>query len=247
MDDCSTDDSWTILEEYTTHPKVRAILRGEKNSGNTFVQWCKGIAMAKGEYIWMAESDDVADPTLLSTLVGKLEEDKEITCSFCQSKWIDEQGSAIKSTVYKHWKEDWVMDGGQFIERYLLGYNYICNASAVVMRRSAALNVSDRCMQYKASGDRQFWIEIAQMGKVSYVHATLNAFRQHAKKVSNRAAMTGQNILEDLSIYTWYRQHHRLSVSRRLKTLLYHLRASRSKDVQQVYRAKIQKEWLRQW
>mgnify|MGYP002229149952 CR=1 FL=1 len=33
----------------------------EKNTGNTFLQWDRGIRLAKGKYVWIAESDDTAD------------------------------------------------------------------------------------------------------------------------------------------------------------------------------------------
>jgi len=225
LDDCSTDDSWTIMEKYASDPRVKSIIRGKENSGNTFVQWRKGIAMANGEYIWMAESDDVADHKMLSTLIGKLEEDKETTFCFCQSKWIDANSQPLKSTVYRHWTNAMTMAGEQFVRRYLLGYNFVCNASAVVMRRSAALHVSDACLKYKASGDRQFWIEMALQGKVSYVPETLNGFRQHPHKVSTAASKAGQNIREDLAIYAHYKDLLKLKWWERVPILLYHLRA----------------------
>lgn len=31
------------------------------NSGSPFKQWQKGIELARGKYIWIAESDDYAD------------------------------------------------------------------------------------------------------------------------------------------------------------------------------------------
>src|SRR5258708_2534765 len=60
MDDCSTDESRSILSEYVKDPRVRIELN-EKNSGSTFKQWNKGVALARGQYVWVAESDDYAD------------------------------------------------------------------------------------------------------------------------------------------------------------------------------------------
>src|ERR1700686_241166 len=68
LDDCSTDESRSILLEYATDPRVR-IDFNEKNSGSTFRQWNKGVRLAHGEYVWIAESDDYADPHLLERLV----------------------------------------------------------------------------------------------------------------------------------------------------------------------------------
>ena len=60
LDDCSTDESRSVLGEYAKDPRVR-IEFNEKNSGSTFKQWNKGVRLARGEYIWIAESDDYAD------------------------------------------------------------------------------------------------------------------------------------------------------------------------------------------
>ena len=65
LDDCSNDDSVTILNTYAKHLKTSHVVFNDKNSGNTFTQWAKGIALAKGDFIWIAESDDVADLSFL--------------------------------------------------------------------------------------------------------------------------------------------------------------------------------------
>ena len=72
LDDASTDESVSILSAYARHPKVKAFLRSETNSANPFVQWQRGLKEATGDYVWIAESDDVAEPTLLSRLVVAL-------------------------------------------------------------------------------------------------------------------------------------------------------------------------------
>src|SRR5436190_2458977 len=63
MDDASTDSSPDIIARYGKLPKVR-ILLNDRNSGSPFHQWNKGVNEAKGDFIWIAESDDYADPHL---------------------------------------------------------------------------------------------------------------------------------------------------------------------------------------
>ena len=62
LDDASTDNSVEILEKYKDNPHVSHILVNEKNSGSPFQQWAKGISLARGKWIWIAEADDVAEP-----------------------------------------------------------------------------------------------------------------------------------------------------------------------------------------
>lgn len=212
LDDASTDESRTILNEYAARPEVKHVILNDANSGNTFIQWEKGLSLATGDYIWIAESDDVADSRLVSRLVSALEQ-SDAMIAFAHSEWIDERGVVIPRNCDKQWSEDFVMDGVSFIKKYLLGYSHICNASAVLFRRSALSGVDmQHVQQYSASGDRLFWISLALQGKVAYVADSLSRFRQHTNKVSGGAEYEGRNIIQDYAIYTQIAP--RLSMSR---------------------------------
>jgi len=201
IDDASTDDSLSVLNTYASHPKVKALVVNETNSGNPFVQWSRGLKEATGEYVWIAESDDVAEPTLVSRLVEAMKQ-KEAVLAFCHSQWIDSEGAPIARSRDPRWKEDFSLPGETFVRRYLLGYCTICNASAVVFKREAAAHVDMyQVQQFNASGDRLFWIQIALQGRVAYVADSLNRFRQHTNKVSGSAEHKGLNIVQDHAIY----------------------------------------------
>jgi len=84
LEDCSTDDSRSILSLYAKDPRVR-IEFNEANSGITFREWNKGVRLARGKYVWIAESDDYADVHLLEKLVAVLDEEPTVTFVYCQS------------------------------------------------------------------------------------------------------------------------------------------------------------------
>lgn len=243
LDDCSTDDSRTILDAYRHHPKVRAVVYNTTNSGSTFIQWRRGLEMAEGDYVWIAESDDIAAPTFLSTLVPHLDRAPHTVLAYAASRWIDCDGRPIARTTTHRWRHDHCYGGADFVRSYLLGYCYICNASAVVMRREAALRVSDRCTRYRASGDRQFWIEMALQGDVQYLSAPLNSFRQHHCKVSGPAEQRGQNIVEDHLIYGDTTRVLPLSRWQRCCICGYHMQAIRHGRVSHEGRLTALREW----
>src|SRR3984957_7238976 len=64
LDDCSCDNSREILSAYTGDPRARMEFNAV-NSGSTFKQWNKGVRLARGEYVWIAESDDYSDTRFL--------------------------------------------------------------------------------------------------------------------------------------------------------------------------------------
>ena len=100
MDDCSADNSKDIIESYRSNKKISHIVYNEINSGSTFKQWQKGIALAKGKYIWIAESDDVAAVSFLETTVAKMEQVPNAALFFCQSNCIDFDGKPLEDM---HW------------------------------------------------------------------------------------------------------------------------------------------------
>ena len=66
LDDCSTDASRDILLRYQKmFPEKTRIIFNDVNSGRPFWQWLKGIEAAKGDLIWIAESDDYCDADFL--------------------------------------------------------------------------------------------------------------------------------------------------------------------------------------
>ena len=91
LDDCSTDSSVEIIERYRNHPKVSQIIINSENSGSTFKQWNKGVKLAKGEYIWFAESDDYAELTFLEELVPVLEQNSNVGIAKCKTQTIDSE------------------------------------------------------------------------------------------------------------------------------------------------------------
>jgi glycosyltransferase involved in cell wall biosynthesis len=88
LDDCSTDESRSILSNYARDPRVRLEFN-DVNSGSTFKQWNKGVRLARGEYVWIAESDDYAEDRLLRQFVSVLEADPEVAYVYCLSWGIN--------------------------------------------------------------------------------------------------------------------------------------------------------------
>ena len=83
LDDASTDKSNKIINQYVQYPKVKHMVFNKKNSGAAFRQWENGMGLASGQYLWMAESDDWADPGFLAALVPVLEKNPEVGLVYC--------------------------------------------------------------------------------------------------------------------------------------------------------------------
>src|SRR6478609_3462038 len=85
LDDHSSDNSKQIIELYRSNAKVSFIEYNSHNSGSPFRQWAKGIQLARGSYIWIAESDDSCEPAFLEETVKKMKEYPTAGIVFTQS------------------------------------------------------------------------------------------------------------------------------------------------------------------
>lgn len=206
LDDASTDGSADVLHRYATDPRVTHVVINERNSGSPFTQWRKGLALARGEWIWFAESDDSCDPRMVQRLLA-LEQAAAPAPGllFAQSMFIDERGERIGSML-RHtasfdpdpFQKDFVMDGGTFIARYLAVKNVIPNASAVLVRRELLLDerlwAGIEGMRF--CGDWLLWVRLLLRTHVGFVSEELNAFRHHA--ATTRAPSTKERELARL-------------------------------------------------
>ena len=202
LDDCSTDNSASVIEKYANHPKVSKVIINEKNSGSPFVQWEKGISEAAGEIIWIAESDDTCSLDFLETLVPHYVAN-EAVLAFCHSELVDENGKKLRENhQMKNVTSDLSMDGKEFISRYLGFANEVQNASCAIFSKKTALEIDKQYMNYKGAGDWLFWINLAEKGIVCYASATCNNYRLHSNTTS-KVVKSGLEFHEMKMIYEW--------------------------------------------
>lgn len=200
LDDCSVDNSREIIEKYASSPQISQIIFNDQNSGSPFLQWKKGIKVAKGELIWLAESDDFCAPEFLNSLV--LENSKYNTVlSFCRSVKIDVEGNVLPNPLQEKLVGDFVMDGHRFIRQYLVDSNSIENASSVIFKRDVAMSLTDEYTSYRGAGDWVFWLQLCLKGNVSFLNTPLNYYRWHGNNTSIQEADSGKQEKENKRVY----------------------------------------------
>jgi glycosyltransferase involved in cell wall biosynthesis len=202
LDDCSTDNSKTVIEKYRNNDRVSTIVYNTVNSGSPFRQWKKGIDLAKGKYIWIAESDDSASPLFLEKLVPLLAENHAVM-AFSDSMTIDEKGCEIpgwKTLIDTDPAKGYaVLDGTTFIKERMIFGNRINNASAVVFKTETAKQIAGY-ETFKYSGDWFFWCCVILRASFVYLNEKLNYFRQHQNRASIEGHRQGETYIESLRI-----------------------------------------------
>ncbi|MGF1634972.1 MAG: glycosyltransferase family 2 protein [Phycisphaerae bacterium] len=191
LDDASTDDSLEVIKDFADDPRVRVVVN-PANSGQTFRQWRRGAALTKGKYLWIAESDDWAEPTLAERLVGLLEANPGCGVACCES-WYDFGDATLwRQTNESHlpesgrWHQDFIADGRQECREHLVTRNTMPNASAVVMRRSVYDAVGGPACSMRLCADWLLWVKMLEISDLAHVAAPLNAFRCDTATVRKR-------------------------------------------------------------
>ena len=212
LDDCSTDDSRSILSKYADDPRVRMEFN-VKNSGSTFKQWNKGVGMARGEYVWIAESDDYADERLLEKLVVRLDSEPNVVFSYCRSWRVSADGgisgfldSYLTDLDTQRWTADFWADGREECQNYLVQRNTVANASAVLFRREVYERVGGADESLVLCGDWKLWAAMALTGRIAYLGEPLNYNRCHDTSLRANSQRLGVDTAEYLEVIRWILQ-----------------------------------------
>ncbi len=196
MDDCSTDNSLEIINKYKNDPHITNIVVNEHNCGSPFKQWHKGFELAKGELIWVAESDDYCELDFLEKLISVMSKHEDCVIAFCKIISFNEKGERWIAT--SDLLEEGVYDSFEFISKLMCLGTIIVNASGAIFKKSTAMSIDKEYMNYRGAGDRRFWTELAECGSIVYVDCPLNYFRHHSQNSTAYNYEHGINQLEDL-------------------------------------------------
>jgi glycosyltransferase involved in cell wall biosynthesis len=194
LDDASTDHSLSVIRS-TLGDRPYQLITNRKNSGSPCSQWLKGIAEARGRYIWVAESDDTCPTTFLDILLATME--PSVRLAYCRTTAIDEHGHAVPGGSFwpdhidRHqWQQSFTMEATSFCHHYMLQANCIPNASCVLFQKpdEADLNnlkilTSDKLY----IGDWMFWhyLLMASPGWVHFENQAICHFRSHSNSTRN--------------------------------------------------------------
>jgi glycosyltransferase involved in cell wall biosynthesis len=199
LDDASADASERVVRQEAARAgrDVRWV-GSTTNSGNVFAQWRRAAEMAETEFVWIAEADDGAEPTLLAQLLQAMQSAPDARFGFVDSRAIDAAGATLWPNHQNYYRESGTallersgeIQGERFLRECLGSRNLVLNASGVLWRRKALLEALDRCRDgladFRLAGDWLLYAEaLAKGGSVAYVAEPLNLHRRHGAGVTH--------------------------------------------------------------
>lgn len=194
-DDCSTDSTWKILQNYSATDSRIRIFQNEGNIGfkNNFA---KAISLTKGEYIALCDQDDIWERDHLEQLLNHLG-NKMIACG--DSLLVDSQNHSLNMTLSYQQSFDFVSDDDMKKAYSLFYFRSPFQGAGMLIRREffeMALPIPQQIPYH----DVWFSELSCFYGGMNYFKKVITRYRQHNKNV------TGSRIQRRPKFGTWLRK-----------------------------------------
>jgi len=176
LDDCSTDKTWEIIQEYAKKDERIIPVKNEKNL-KISATLNRGIEMAKGKYIARMDADDWSYPQRFEKQVHYLEENTDVVIVGSVIEVAD--SNMVVLNLRKYPLDD------KSIRSTILKYSTFAHPS-VTYRRGEAVKCGMYNIKLFDSEDYDFYFRIGNFGKFANYPDTLLKLRTHRESVSQR-------------------------------------------------------------
>ena len=187
IDDYSEDDSHPIISELQSRYGFK-YLRNSRNSGSPFAAWEQVCKLADGDYIWICESDDVAEPQFLETAVAGLLSHPNAVMFYCSSHIINDKGEQVGHTdnyfheIWKEtrWDQDFTANGIEELRIFQSRGQTVPNMSSALFTAEAfRSSFTPFLKRLRLTGDWLFIGDVMKRGDVIFDRRALSRFREH--------------------------------------------------------------------
>ena len=197
LDDGSSDDSAATVAAVAAQAGRTVEWVPAAAERGLLAQWRRAAARARGEFVWIAEADDGAEPTLLEAVCDALRAAPGAVFGFADSRAVDGDGATLWADHQGYYREagagllaeSGTIGAAEFLRECLGARNLILNVSAVVWRRAALRDALARLgeVPLRLALDWRLYAEaLSRGGSVAYVARPLNQHRRHGRGVTGR-------------------------------------------------------------
>ncbi|QJT30052.1 glycosyltransferase [Aeromonas media] len=223
LDDCSSDNSIEILTDFSSRFPNRTICNfNDVNSGSVFRQWKKGLDIASGELVWIAESDDFCSDDFLAEQV-KAFNNSAVMLSFCNVEFVSGEScepvwslaSYLSELAMHDWSKPFIRSAHSLVSSGWGIKNLVPNVSGAVFRKPHNFSLLDdeRWQSLRMCGDWVFYLSLIRGGLVSYTPVATNYYRQHSASTSQTAQKQDVYYLEHEIVASYLVQYFKVDKS----------------------------------
>jgi glycosyltransferase involved in cell wall biosynthesis len=186
IDDCSTDGSNTVVEEFSAACKQIRLIRQASNQGVSAAR-NRGLQESESDWILLLDADDILESKLVEKEVQLLLDELPRTLNVISAIHpayiqIDSDSQLVASSE---------MRGVQYSLQNLFGSllvrNHIITPSGMLINKEVANSIGGFRTDLKLCEDFDFYLRIAKVGIILYLDEVLVRYRRHLGNVTDRA------------------------------------------------------------
>jgi glycosyltransferase involved in cell wall biosynthesis len=206
VDDCSTDDSWELIQKFAKKDSRIKVFKNKINRG-LIPNWKFLIDKSKGGYIAFLEGDDVFDKKNLEEKMEIFRRYMKVGMVYCNFKIINEESNVLVEDVYKKLKTITYRNITVKPEEYLYSKILPFSTYSQIMIRRNVLFVSGYPRSFDPSAkvflpsDWDFNFRISTKNKIYFINNTLLKYRKHFNNNSGATLKVAEHLLMILNDY----------------------------------------------
>lgn len=165
--------------------------------------WTPNVKAARGEYVYIATSDDTMPPDCLTELVAALDRHPDCDIAHCTLKPIDEHGQDL-ADVTNWWRDGsmFALSSGPLIDQphvrrapfdgllQLLGGSVFVSITQLLIRRSLFDRIGYFTSAWGSVGDFNWSMRAGLVSNVVHVPTTWGGWRLHSAQATAAVKMT---------------------------------------------------------
>lgn len=197
VDDCSSDETWDILDGYAKRDARVRVVSNERNLG-LVGNWNRCIELARGEWIKFVFQDDLIAPRCLERLVAASAPNTSFIA--CKRNYLFGEGTSenVQQFYFDNQRlidnifpESGRLSAQEYCQLALdrIGMNFVGEPTSVMLRKSVFDQYGLFNPHLIMSCDLEYWTRVAIHTGLVYVTEKLATFRVHkgATSETNRA------------------------------------------------------------
>lgn len=197
-DSYSTDGAWEYFTEYAAKESRMTCWQGPREG--TPGSWTPCIQKARGEYVYIATSDDTMAEDCLEKMVKALDENRDCDLAHCSIRIIDENGEP----GFDWWSEHSLFaksSGNLFLQPHkriapfdgvlcLLGDNIYTSVTQLLIRRTLFDKIGFFQKDFGAAGDFHWNLRAGLAASTVHVPDTWGGWRIHPNQATVAADLS---------------------------------------------------------
>ncbi|MFH1366682.1 MAG: glycosyltransferase [Patescibacteria group bacterium] len=192
VDDGSTDESWSVMQQISSEDKRIKIYR-QKNQGQAKAR-NYGATQAKGVYLAFLDVDDTWKIDKLKKQMALFYKNNQLVMVYSDAEIIF--SSAKKEKIILSYISK--LRRGKIFSNLI--YKNFIFTSSVIIKKSVFDNLGGfkEVAEYRYIEDYDLWLRAAAIGQIDYVEEPLFCYLRHAAGSSQAKVKTATNVLKRL-------------------------------------------------